>query len=239
MAAVYKRILIKISGEAFGGKNGQGIDPGTLEYFAGEIKEVSDLGVQIAVVVGGGNIWRGEGKGKEHMDQAQSHFMGMLATVINTLALQDALEQLKVPTRAMTAIHMESVAEPYIRRKAVRHLEKGRVVVLGGGTGNPFFSTDSAAALRSAELRAEVLLMAKNGVDGVYTGDPKLDLSATKLEQLDYLHAIRENLRIMDTTALSFSKERKLPIVVFDANCAGNIKRIVEGEKVGSYIGEL
>jgi uridylate kinase len=234
---MYKRILIKISGEAFGGQNGPGVDPNILVYFAQEIKSVVELGVQVAVVVGGGNIWRGEGKGKEHMDQAQSHFMGMLATVINTLALQDALEQIKVPTRAMTAIHMESVAEPYIRRKAIRHLEKGRVVILGGGTGNPFFTTDSAATLRSAEIHAEVLLMAKNGVDGVYTGDPKVDKSATKLDKLDYLHAIKENLRIMDTTALAFARERKLPIIVFDANRAGNIKKIVEGEKIGSYIG--
>jgi uridylate kinase len=236
METKFKRVVLKMSGEALSGNVGHGVDPTTLEYYAKEIKSISDLGVQIAVVIGGGNIWRGEGKGKEHMDQAQSHFMGMLATVINTLALQDALEQLKVPTRAMTAIQMESLAEPYIRRKAIRHLEKGRVVILGGGTGNPFFTTDSAAAIRTAEIHADVLLMAKNGVDGVYTADPKLDSSATKLDTLDYLHAINANLRIMDSTALTFANEHNLPIVVFNISEAGNLLKIISGEKIGSLI---
>jgi uridylate kinase len=236
MHPIYKRVLVKMSGEAFSGESDYGVDPKALEYFAHELKSVADLGVQMAVVVGGGNIWRGEGKGKEHMDQAQSHFMGMLATVINTLALQDALEQLSVPTRAMTALQIESVAEPYIRRKAIRHLEKGRVVILGGGTGNPFFTTDSAATLRSAEIHAEVLLMSKNGVDGVYSADPKIDSAATKYKSLGYMEAINSNLRIMDTTALAFANEKKLPIIVFNGREEGLLKRIVLGEEIGSRI---
>ncbi len=236
MHPIFKRVLVKMSGEAFSGEQDYGVDPKSLEYFAHELKSIADLGVQVAVVVGGGNIWRGEGKGKEHMDQAQSHFMGMLATVINTLALQDALEQLEVPTRAMTALQIESVAEPYIRRKAIRHLEKGRVVVLGGGTGNPFFTTDSAAALRAAEIHAEVLLMSKNGVDGVYTADPKIDPAATKLDTLEYMQAINSNLRVMDTTALAFAKERMLPMVVFNGKEPGLLKKIIIGEKIGSRI---
>ncbi len=170
------------------------------------------------------------------MDQAQSHFMGMLATVINTLALQDALEHIKVPTRAMTALHMESVAEPYIRRKAIRHLEKGRVVVFGGGTGNPFFTTDSAAALRCAEIHSEVLLMAKNGVDGVYSSDPKVDSNAKKLEELDYMHAINSKLRIMDSTALTFADEKNIPIIVFNILNDDSLVKIINGEKIGSII---
>jgi uridylate kinase len=192
----------------------------------------------LAVVIGGGNIWRGEGAGKEHMDQAQSHYMGMLATVINALALQDALEQLKVPTRAMTALQIQSVAEPYIRRKAIRHLEKGRVVVFGGGTGNPFFTTDSAAALRAAEIHADVLLMGKNGVDGVYTDDPRTNPDAKKLVKLDYMHAVNNNLKVMDTTAMTFAKERALPIVVFNVSEPGTLLRVVNGEKIGSYISD-
>ncbi len=236
MSSVYKRVLVKMSGEAFSGNSDYGIDLKTLENFAYEIKSIVDLGVQVAVVVGGGNIWRGEGKGKEKMDQAQSHFMGMLATVINTLAVQDALEQIGVATRAMTALQIQSVAEPYIRRKAIRHLEKGRVVVLGGGTGNPFFTTDSAATLRAAEIHAEVLLMAKNGVDGVYSADPKIDLTATKFDSLNYMEAINSNLRIMDTTALAFAKERTLPIIVFNGQEKGLLKKIIVGEKIGSKI---
>jgi uridylate kinase len=236
--AKYKRVLLKLSGEALQGNVGYGVDPHILSYYGQEIKSVVDVGVQVAVVIGGGNIWRGEGEGKEQMDQAQSHFMGMLATVINTLALQDALEQIKVPTRAMTAIRMESIAEPYIRRRAIRHLEKGRVVIFGGGTGNPFFTTDSAATLRGAEIHADVLLMGKNGVDGVYSADPKKDPTAYKLEKLDYMHAVTNNLRIMDQTALTFARERKLPIVVFDVQEPGTLLKVVKGEQIGSLIGD-
>ncbi|MDQ3098555.1 MAG: UMP kinase [bacterium] len=236
MNPVYKRVLLKFSGESLSGTKNVSVDPSTLEYFAHEVKSLSDMGVEVAIVIGGGNIWRGDIQGKDFKDQAQSHFIGMLSGIINCLAFQDSLEKLAIPTRVMTALRMENVAEPYIRRKAIRHLEKGRVVILGGGTGNPFFSHDSAATLRAAEIHAEVLLMAKNGVDGVYTADPKIDSSATLLENLDYEFAINEKLRVMDLTALTFAQERKLPIVVFNGIVQDNLKKIVLGEKIGSRI---
>lgn len=238
MEPVYKRVLLKFSGESLAGTDKVSVDPRTLEYFAKEVQSLAELGVQVAVVIGGGNIWRGDVQGKEFKDQAQSHFIGMLAGVVNCLAFQDSLEKLSIPTRVMTAIRMENVAEPYIRRKAIRHLEKGRVVILGGGTGNPFFSHDSAAALRAAEIHAEVLLMAKHGVEGVYTADPKLDPEASFLPELEYTYAVHEKLRVMDLTALTFAQERKLPIIVFNGSIAGNLKRIVLGEKIGSVIKE-
>lgn len=236
MNTIYKRILLKFSGESLAGDAKSGVDQSVLDYYAGEVSALVATGVQVAIVIGGGNIWRGDIQGKEFNDQAQSHFIGMLAGIINCLAFQDALEKRQVPTRVMTSIRMENVAEPYIRRKAIRHLEKGRVVILGGGTGNPFFSHDSAAALRAAEIHAEVLLMAKHGVDGVYTADPKLDPNAKLLETLDYSFAVQEKLRVMDLTALTFAQERKLPIVVFNGMQQGNMLKIVQGEKVGSTI---
>lgn len=234
----YKRILLKLSGEAFAGDQKHGVNTERVAYYAKEISKVKQMGIDVAIVVGGGNIWRGEGKGKEHMDMAQSHTMGMLATVINTLALQDALEQLEIPTRAMTAIRMESIAEPYIRRKAIRHLEKGRVVIFGGGTGNPFFTTDSAAALRASEVHAEVLLMAKNGIDGIYSADPKIDSTATFIPQITYTESLARNLKFMDATALAFTRERKLPVLVFSMDQPDVLSQIVQGNQVGSKVTE-
>lgn len=233
---MYKRILLKLSGEALAGNNGYGVNVERVNYYAQEIRKVRELGTDVAVVVGGGNIWRGEASGHEHMDQPQSHFMGMLATVINTLAIQDALEQIGIPTRAMTSIRMENIAEPYIRRKAIRHLEKGRVLILGGGTGNPFFTTDSAAALRSAEIHAEVLVMAKNGIDGVYSADPKKDPNAQFLSNITYAEALSKNLRFMDGTAIAFARERSVPIRVFSMDTPDSLLRLVQGEQMGSYI---
>jgi uridylate kinase len=234
--AQYKRILLKLSGESFANNSKNNIDQEMLEFYAREIKHVYDEGVGIAIVPGGGNIWRGDVHGKTFHDQPQSHYIGMLAGVINCLALQDALEGVGIPTRVMTALAMQSIAEPYIRRKAIRHLEKGRIVILGGGTGNPFFTHDSAAVLRAAEIHAEVLLMGKNGVDGVYSADPKKDLHATKYDELDYMRVLNDNLRVMDSTALTFAKERKLPIIVFDVQAPGTLMRVVNGEKLGTFI---
>lgn len=233
---MYKRVLLKISGEALAGSGHYGIDVVRVNYYASEVAALRKHGVDVAIVVGGGNVWRGEGVGKESMDQAQSHMMGMLATVINTLALQDALEQIAIPTRAMTAIRMESVAEPYVRRRAMRHLEKGRVVIFGGGTGNPFFTTDSAAALRAAEVHAEVLLMAKNGIDGIYSADPKLDSAAKFIPELTYTEALARGLRFMDATALAFARERQMPVIVFSMDDPGQLLRVVSGEKIGSKV---
>lgn len=235
---MYKRILLKLSGEALAGQSSFGVDVGRVQFYAREIQKVREFGTDVAVVVGGGNIWRGESAGHEHMDQPQSHFMGMLATVINTLALQDSLEQIGLPTRAMTSIRMESIAEPYIRRKAIRHLEKGRVIILGGGTGNPFFTTDSAAALRAAEVLADVLVMAKNGVDGVYSSDPKKHSDASFIEHLTYDDALTKNMRFMDATAIAFARERKMPIRVFSMDTEDALLKLVKGEKLGSYISQ-
>jgi uridylate kinase len=232
----YKRIVLKLSGEALAGERGFGIEPAVLRYMAQEIERVVHHGVQVAIVVGGGNIWRGDPAIQEGMDAAQAHYTGMLATIINALALQDALERQGVHTRAMSAISMNEVAEPYIRRRATRHLEKGRVIILAGGTGNPFFTTDSAAALRAAEIDADVILMAKNRVDGVYTADPRRDPTATKFEHLTYMDALNRGLTIMDSTALTFCMDNKLPIIVFDLNQPGNIERIITGQTVGTLV---
>jgi uridylate kinase len=232
----YQRVLLKLSGEALAGKQGFGVDPAMLNYFAGEIERVHAHGVQVAVVVGGGNIWRGQRAIDEGMDPAQSHYTGMLATIINALALQDALERRGIHTRAMTAIDMNEVAEPYIRRRAIRHLEKERVIILAAGTGNPYFTTDSAAALRAAEIHADVILMAKNGVDGVYSADPRRDPHATRFDHITYMDALSRGLTVMDSTALTFCMDNDIPIIVFNALEPGNAERIVLGAIVGTIV---
>lgn len=235
--AKFKRILLKLSGEALAGAHEQTIDQSVLEFYAREIRAIHELGVEIAVVVGGGNIWRGGQKAIAlGMDPAQSHYMGMLATIINALALQDALERHGMHTRTMTAIKMDEVTEPYLRRRAARHLEKRRVVILAAGTGNPYFSTDSAAALRAAEMHCEVILMAKNGVDGVYTADPRRNPDATRYDKLTYMDAIQQGLTVMDSTALTFCMDNNIPIVVFNPNDSGTIRRILMGEHVGTLV---
>lgn len=233
---IYKRVILKISGEAIAGKDGFGIDPETIKTIAEEIKEVYELGVELSIIVGGGNIWRGETGEALGMDRAQADYMGMLATVMNGLALQDGLENMNVPTRVQTAITMSQVAEPYIRRRAIRHLEKGRVVIFSGGTGSPYFSTDTTAALRAAEIGADVIMMAKNNVDGVYSADPNIDKDAIKYEELTYLDMINKSLNVMDTTASSLSMDNKIPLVVFKLNEKGNIKRVILGENIGTNI---
>jgi len=233
----YKRVVLKLSGEALAGSQGFGIDPDMIATIARQIKEVVDLGVEVAVVVGGGNIWRGLAGSAKGIDRATADYMGMLATVMNALALQDGLEKLGVPTRVQTSIEMRQVAEPYIRRKAIRHLEKKRVVIFAAGTGNPFFSTDTTAALRAAEIEAEVILMAKNRVDGVYSADPAVDPNATKYEQLSYLDLLNRGLGVMDATASSLCMDNNIPIIVFSIMEEGNIKRAVMGEKIGTLVG--
>ena len=235
----WKRVVLKLSGEAFAASDGYSIDGDVVFQVAREIVEVRrDLGVDVAVVVGGGNIWRGAKGAQKGMDPAQADYMGMLATVINALALQDALERLDQPTRVQTALSISQVAEPYIRRRAIRHLEKGRVVILGGGTGNPFFTTDTTAALRGAELEAEAVLKGTHGgVDGVYTADPKLDPSATKLDEITYMDVLNRGLQVMDSTAITFCMDRQLPIVVFDLLEPGNIHRVLVGqEQIGTLV---
>ncbi|EIW01134.1 uridylate kinase [Thermoanaerobacter siderophilus SR4] len=236
MSVVYKRVVLKISGEALAGNKGFGIDFDTVNRIADEIKEVKEMGVQIGLVVGGGNIWRGrEGIG---MDRTTADHMGMLATVINALALQDALEQRGVPTRVQTAIEMRAIAEPYIRRRAIRHLEKGRVVIFAAGTGNPFFSTDTAASLRAAEIDAEVILLAKK-VDGVYDKDPNKYKDAVKFKELSYLDVLNKGLGVMDSTATSLCMDNKIPIIVFDLTTYGNIKKVVTGKDIGTIVKEV
>ncbi|KRM72767.1 UMP kinase [Lacticaseibacillus brantae] len=232
----YNRIVLKVSGEALAGEAGFGINPPVIASVAKEIKAVHDLGVQIAIVVGGGNIWRGQIGAEMGMERAQADYMGMLATVMNALALQDSLESLDVPTRVQTSIEMRQIAEPYIRRKAVRDLEKGRVVIFAAGTGNPYFSTDTTAALRAAEINADVILMAKNNVDGVYSADPNKDADAKKFDSLTHLDIINKDLKVMDTTASSLSMDNDIPLVVFNLNEPNNIKRVVEGENIGTTI---
>jgi uridylate kinase len=234
----YRRVLLKLSGEAFAGDVGYGIDGKFSDYIANEIAGVrANQGVDVAVVVGGGNIWRGMTGAGAGMDRAQADYMGMLATVINALALQDTLERLGQPTRVQTAIHMAQVAEPYIRRRAIRHLEKGRVVIFAGGTGNPFFTTDTAAALRAVEIEADVMLRGTHsGVDGLYTDDPRTNPAATKLDTVSYLDVLNRGLKAMDSTAITLCMDNKLPIVVFDLLGKGNIASIVEGEAVGTLI---
>jgi len=238
-AARWKRVVLKLSGQAFSDASGASIDGDVVSRIAGEIVDARrNLGVDIAVVVGGGNIWRGMTGSGVGMDRAQSDYMGMLATVINALALQDALERLDQPTRVQTAIQMAQVAEPYIRRRAMRHLEKGRVVILAGGLGNPFFTTDTPAALRAAEIDAEAILKGTHsGIDGVYTADPRLDPSATKLDELTYMDVLNRGLKVMDHTSITFCMDHELPIVVFDVLERGNIRRVLVGrEQIGTLV---
>lgn len=232
----YHRVILKVSGEALAGDQGFGINPEVIKELAEEIKTIHELGVQVAIVCGGGNIWRGETGAKMGMERSQADYMGMLATIMNGLALQDGLENVGVPTRVQTSIEMRQVAEPYIRRRAIRHLEKGRIVIFSGGTGNPFFSTDTTAALRAAEIDADVILMAKNNVDGVYSADPKKDPKAVKFEELTQLEIINQNLQVMDRTASSLSMDTEIPLVVFNINQPGNIKKVIMGENIGTTI---
>lgn len=232
----YKRVVLKLSGEALAGEIGYGIDANVIGSLARQIREVVELGVEVAVVVGGGNIWRGISGTEKGIDRATADYMGMLATVMNSLALQDALERIDVPTRVQTSIEMRQVAEPYIRRRAIRHLEKGRVVIFAGGNGNPFFSTDTTAALRAAEIEAEVILMAKNNVDGVYSADPSKDPTATKYETLTYLEILNKGLGVMDSTATSLCMDNEIPLIVFNISEEGNIRRVVLGEHIGTLV---
>ena len=233
---VFKRVVLKVSGESLAGQNGYGIDADTIASIAEQVKEVVELGVQVAIVCGGGNMWRGIAGSAKGIDRATADYMGMLATVMNSLALQDALEQIEVPTRVQTSIAMQQIAEPYIRRRAIRHLEKGRVVIFAAGTGNPFFSTDTTAALRAAEIEAEVILMAKNKVDGVYSADPFVDSNAVKYETLTYMEVLNKNLGVMDSTASSLCMDNDIPLIVFAITEQGNIKRVVLGERIGTIV---
>jgi len=231
----YKRILLKLSGEALAGDLGYGIDPVVIKGIASEIRDVIELGVEVALVIGGGNIFRGLAASSQGMDRASADYMGMLATMMNSLAMQDALENEGVITRVQSAIEMQEIAEPYIRRRAVRHLEKGRVVIFGAGTGNPYFTTDTAASLRAMEINADVILKATK-VDGVYTADPKKDKAAVKIPELTYLEVLRKGLQVMDATATSLCMDNNLPIVVFDLTERGNIKKVVMGEAIGTTV---
>ncbi len=231
----YNRILLKLSGEALMGDRQYGIDPDRLAEYAQDIKALKDKGVEIAVVIGGGNIFRGVAGASHGMDRVQADHMGMLATVINGLALQSALEDAKVPTRLQSAIKINEVAEPFIRRRAMRHLEKGRVVIFGGGTGNPYFTTDSAAVLRAIEIEADVILKGTR-VDGIYTADPEKDTAAIKFDSISFDDVLRKGLKVMDTTAFTLSQENKLPIIVFDMNKRGNLLKVVSGENIGTTV---
>jgi len=231
----YKRILLKLSGEALMGVQNYGIDPAVATQIAKDVADIQTMGVETAIVIGGGNIFRGVAASARGMDRATADYMGMLATVINALALQDALEQQNVVTRVVTAIEMRAVAEPFIRRRSIRHLEKGRVVVFGGGTGNPFFSTDTAAALRAMEIKADVILKATK-VDGIYTADPMKDPDATRFDRISYLQVLEHGLKVMDATAISLCMDNHLPIVVFNLLTPGNIRRAICGEPVGSLV---
>ena len=235
-APKYKRILLKLSGEAFSGQTNYGIDPPALAMIAKQVKQVLKMGVYISIVVGGGNIWRGAEAEREGMDRVTADYAGMLATVINALVLQDVLERDGTPTRIQTAISIQQVAEPYIRRRAIRHLEKGRVVIFAGGTGNPYMTTDTAAALRAIEIDAEVLLMTKNNVDGIYSADPTKDRSAKKFDTLTYMEALNLRLEVMDATALSLCLENKLPIIVFSLQAPHSIERAILGEPIGTLV---
>ncbi len=231
----YKRILLKLSGEALMGKNSFGIDSTRLNDYANEIKKIQQAGVEVAIVIGGGNIFRGVSLNNAGLDRVQSDYMGMLGTIINGLALQSALENIEIPTRLQTAIKIEAVAEPYIKRKAVRHLEKGRVVIFSAGTGNPFFTTDSAAVLRAIEINAEVIIKGTR-VDGIYNTDPEKNKEAIKFESLSFNEVLHKGIKVMDTTAFTLSKENKLPIIVFDINTKGNLIKIINGEKIGTKV---
>jgi len=232
---VYRRIVLKLSGEALAGSQGYGIDPPVLDRVGAEVRDVTELGVQVAIVIGGGNIFRGIAASAGGMDRATADYMGMLATIINALALQDSLEKAGLQTRVLSAIEMRAVAEPYIRRRAIRHLEKGRVVIFAAGTGNPFFTTDTAGALRAVEIGADAIVKATK-VDGIYSADPKKDPMARRIEKVTYIEVLNQGLGVMDTTAISLCMDNKLPIVVFDLTRPGNIKRLVLGEPVGSVV---
>jgi len=231
----YKRVLLKLSGEALMGERQYGIDPKRLAEYAEDIKTITDKGVEVAVVIGGGNIFRGIAGASNGMDRVQGDHMGMLATVINGLALQSALEDAGIPTRLQSAIKINEVAEPFIRRRAIRHLEKGRVVIFGGGTGNPYFTTDSAAVLRAIEIEADVILKGTR-VDGIYNADPEKDINATKFDDITFDDVLRKGLKVMDTTAFTLSQENELPIIVFDMNKKGNLLKVVSGEAIGTTV---
>ena len=231
----YKRILLKLSGEALMGERQHGIDPARLAEYALEIKKIVDNGVEVAIVIGGGNIFRGVAGASNGIDRVQGDYMGMLATIINGLALQSAIEDIGIKTRLLTAIKMEQVAEPFIKRRAVRHLEKGRVVIFGGGTGNPYFTTDTAAVLRAIEINADVILKGTR-VDGIYTSDPEKFEDAIKFDTITYKNVINKNLKVMDMTALTLSEENNLPIIVFDMNTKGNLEKVISGEKIGTKV---
>ena len=231
----YHRILLKLSGEALMGSQNHGIDPKRIDNYAKEIKKVFDKGTEIAIVIGGGNIFRGVSGSSKGMDRVQADYMGMLATVINGLALQGALENNNVPTRLQTAIKIEAIAEPFIKRKATRHLEKGRVVIFGSGTGNPFFTTDSAAVLRAIEINADIILKGTR-VDGIYNDDPEKNIEATKFDNLSFDEVLKKGIKVMDTTAFTLSQENKLPIIVFDINTSDNLYKVVKGENIGTRV---
>ncbi|MGO3499027.1 UMP kinase [Leuconostoc falkenbergense] len=232
----YKRVLIKLSGEALAGEKGQGIDLAVVSAIAEELKEVHDLGTQIAIVVGGGNLWRGEPASKVGMERSLADYTGMLGTTMNALVLQDALERSGVQTRVQTAITMQQIAEPYIRGRAIRHLEKGRIVIFAAGTGSPYFSTDTTAALRANEINADAILMGKNGVDGIYDSDPNKNADAVKFTELTHLEILQKGLKVMDSTASSLSMDNNMPLVVFNLNTPGNLKRVVLGEPIGTTV---
>ncbi|WP_188352672.1 UMP kinase [Leuconostoc pseudomesenteroides] len=232
----YKRVLIKLSGEALAGEKGQGIDLAVVSAIAEELKEVHELGTQIAIVVGGGNLWRGEPASKVGMERSRADYTGMLGTTMNALVLQDALERSGVQTRVQTAITMQQIAEPYIRGRAIRHLEKGRIVIFAAGTGSPYFSTDTTAALRANEINADAILMGKNGVDGIYDSDPNKNADAVKFTELTHLEILQKGLKVMDSTASSLSMDNNMPLVVFNLNTPGNLKRVVLGEPIGTTV---
>ncbi|HSB94768.1 MAG TPA: UMP kinase [Flavitalea sp.] len=235
MQPAYKRVLLKLSGESLMGDNSFGLNPDMIEQFAREIKTITDLGVEVAVVIGGGNIYRGMNEKDTGIERAHGDYMGMLATVINGMAMQAMLEKVGVYTRLQSAIKMEQIAEPYIRRRAIRHLEKGRVVIFGAGTGNPYFTTDTAGSLRAIEIQADVILKGTR-VDGIYTADPEKDKNAVKYETITFQECISKNLRVMDMTAFTLCMENKLPIIVFDMNTLGNLRKVILGEKVGTLV---
>ena len=232
----YKRVLMKLSGEALAGDKGQGIDLAVVSEIAQDLKEVHDLGTQIAIVVGGGNLWRGEPASKVGMERSRADYTGMLGTTMNALVLQDALERAGVDTRVQTAITMQQIAEPYIRGRAIRHLEKGRIVIFAAGTGSPYFSTDTTAALRANEINADAILMGKNGVDGIYDSDPNKNEDAVKFTELTHLDILQKGLKVMDSTASSLSMDNNMPLVVFNLNTPGNLKRVVLGENIGTTV---
>jgi len=234
----FKRILLKLSGESLMGDRDYGIDPNILDQFSEEVKSVRSLGVEVGIVIGGGNIYRGIAAAADGVDKVVGDQMGMLATVINSLALQNILEKKGIYTRLMSAITMEQIAEPYIRRRAIRHLEKGRVVIFGAGTGNPYFTTDTAAALRAVEIRADVIIKGTR-VDGIYDSDPEKNPNAVKFHEISYMDVLKKDLKVMDLTAITLCRENKLPIVVFDMNVPGNLKKVVTGDKIGSIVGQF